>query len=654
MKTTKIHIPDHALNKKIVTTLIVFPLFVLIPFTFLFTIPWNYFTISTFNQFGWERVLNTSFYQFPEVGEAFFTPLVLVLCAEAICFTLYLFHLRPIFHYISTGEEPDQAEKAIYTGFGVLFWPGFLIGSILKYFLYKGDTAINPNHMPFYQILNVLSTGIYLTILILCAVLVIRIAANPVVAMINRKKISYKETYFLDLILPYLPGILFAAGMFTIFFRLVNFFIFYGGQVDNTDIPPMTQEYFIAAIMVGSFSVLIIILNSLITFLDRLERVPLKQQLEQLSQQGADLSYRITIPAHNIQGLFASEFNGFLERFQRQILRLKTFAVDMKKGAENLHANYTLISDAENIQKREIAPVSSSVSDVSIGMSNLINEVKGKYDDISENLSNVDSISERVEQIILIFQEIKKQSVTSLATANIITKQIQDSIEKSQKMTESMALISKRIQEAGKEAEHIDEILTLIQDISEQTNILSINAAIEAAHAGDDGKGFAIVANEVRTLATESSKAVEHISQKLIDIRRIIRNSVELTLSAETITQENNSLVQETFSVITQMIEQFQKTGQITENTANAITHQAAITRNFRNQIRLLMFFFQDLKSSMIGQEEAFSHLDGTLQTLKDSIAIVSDHNVKVKISVDMVSQTESSFSDLVSLFKTE
>jgi methyl-accepting chemotaxis protein len=99
-----------------------------------------------------------------------------------------------------------------------------------------------------------------------------------------------------------------------------------------------------------------------------------------------------------------------------------------------------------------------------------------------------------------------------------------------------------RIKSLDKKSEDIENIVTTIQNISEQTNLLALNAAIEAARAGEAGRGFAVVADEVRKLAEESSKSSEMISTLINDIRGQIKHSVQ---GVETTLQDMEKMIQE-------------------------------------------------------------------------------------------------------------
>ncbi|WP_119167552.1 methyl-accepting chemotaxis protein [Algihabitans albus] len=126
-------------------------------------------------------------------------------------------------------------------------------------------------------------------------------------------------------------------------------------------------------------------------------------------------------------------------------------------------------------------------------------------------------------------------------------------------------------------AEKIGAIVTLIQEIAEQTNLLALNATIEAARAGEAGKGFAVVASEVKNLATQTAKATEEIGQQISSMQGI---SVEAAQAMETIRTTNSSMQQISATIAAAVEEQSAATQEIARNAQQAAGGTQETARN--------------------------------------------------------------------------
>ena len=308
--------------------------------------------------------------------------------------------------------------------------------------------------------------------------------------------------------------------------------------------------------------------------------VTVAETLKDISEGEGDLTRSITVSSRDEIGDLAKYFNNTLEKIKKLVFSIKGEAGMLSNIGTDLASNMSetaaavneITASVQNIKGRVINQ-SASVTETHATMEQVVGNINKLDKLVGEQSVNISGASSAIEEMVA---NINSVTNTLINNANNVNN-LKDASEAGRSGLQEVAA---DIQEISRESEGLMEINGVMENIASQTNLLSMNAAIEAAHAGEAGKGFAVVADEIRKLAKssgEQSKTIGTVLKKIkSSIDKIISSTENVLTGFEAIDANVKIVSEQEDNIRRAMEEQGIGSKQILEgvSTVNGITRQ--------------------------------------------------------------------------------
>ncbi|NOH96954.1 methyl-accepting chemotaxis protein [Vibrio sp. 99-70-13A1] len=314
----------------------------------------------------------------------------------------------------------------------------------------------------------------------------------------------------------------------------------------------------------------------------------LSSAMEALSKGDGDLTQRITVNSKDEIGTLATHVNAFIAKLQEIVRDIADSSSKLNQQSEVSTNVARQTSEGLSVQLHEISQIATAVHEMSATAEEVANNAQMTADSAISSTENC----EQGKQVIIRNQD----SITNLA--------------------EQVENASGIIQELEKNALDINTILSTISDIAEQTNLLALNAAIEAARAGEQGRGFAVVADEVRVLSQRTHSSTDEIRVMIETLQKNSLNAVESMQRSQDLAQSSVDDANNATTALEEIATSIQQISDMASHISNAASEQRTVTGEVSKNIQLV----NDVSDNMSHEADNSRHLSEELRGIAQQL----------------------------------
>ncbi|MEL0640584.1 methyl-accepting chemotaxis protein [Pseudoalteromonas aliena] len=312
------------------------------------------------------------------------------------------------------------------------------------------------------------------------------------------------------------------------------------------------------------------------------------QNLDDIAKGEGDLTKRLIVHGKDEIGQLGESFNVFVSKLQSIITSVADVTDDVKTASNDINTQTKLIEGQLLNHNHETELVATAIT-----------EMSATSHEVAQNTTQVASSTQNATQEVAKAQECVDLSLNEVSN-----------------LMSEINVAAEQVDSLSEQSKKINSVLSVIGGIAEQTNLLALNAAIEAARAGEQGRGFAVVADEVRSLASRTQVSTLEISEMLNELHHLVTAAVDAMQASQQSCNrsvESSRAISESLGAVTSSVTAI---NDMSTQIATAATEQSSVTEEINRNVLAIQDIVNELTQSGKATSSVSQHLAGRGESL--------------------------------------
>lgn len=318
-----------------------------------------------------------------------------------------------------------------------------------------------------------------------------------------------------------------------------------------------------------------------------------------------------------------TQINATSQSFAAASEELTSTAAEATKATTQVAQAIEQVAIGSGEQSRNVTDTVKIVEEVSQAIGQIASGAQEQSRNVMDSTAMVTDMANKVNAMAESMSALKQIAEGNGDTAASGGEAVDKTIKGMLQVKEAVFETAQRINELGEQSQKIGEIIQVIDDIAEQTNLLALNAAIEAARAGEHGKGFAVVADEVRKLAERSGKATKEIAELITDIQHGTKVAVESMQVGTREVEQGVSLAQDAGKSLNEIVRGVQAAGETVQNIMSLINNVLKSSQEVSEAVNNVAAITEENTAATEEMSASAEQVNDSMQ----SIAAISEEN---------------------------